>query len=179
MPKKQTQHGATAKGRGTASARTPSSGARPTKSKTQPKRPAKRSPKARATAVRAARWWLIPVAVSVFVALFVLGYYPVARVQYRAVRERGRLEAELRAIEARNGRLAKRVDALKTPEGVEEEARRQFGMVKAGEHLGIVVDGDENKPSGPVVPRIDSDEITVSAGGPWTAFLDGVFGVTE
>jgi cell division protein FtsB len=175
MPKKQTQHGATAKGRGTAPSRTSSANARSTKSK----RPAKRSPKTQATAARAARWWLIPVAVSVGLALFVLGYYPVARVQYRAVRERERLEAELSAIQARNGRLAKRVDALRTPEGVEEEARRQFGMVKSGEHLGVVVDGDENRANGPVVPRIDSDEITVAAGGPWTAFLDGVFGVSE
>ncbi len=109
-------------------------------------------------------------------ALFVLGYYPVARMQYQAVRERRELQAELATIEARNARLSKRVAALETSEGVEIEARQQLGMVRKGESLGIVIDGDE-KPATNAAPRIDSDEVTAAPVGPWTAFLDAVFGV--
>ena len=45
---------------------------------------------------------------------------------------------------------------LETTEGVEAEARTQLGMVKKGESLGIVIDGDE-KPATNAAPRIDSD----------------------
>lgn len=111
-------------------------------------------------------------------ALFVLGYYPVARVQYHAVRQRAKLEAELASIKARNLRLATQVASLQTTEGVEAEARQQLGMVKRGESLGIVIDGDEKRKTSEA-PRIDSDEVTSAPAGPWTAFLDAVFGVSK
>jgi hypothetical protein len=109
-------------------------------------------------------------------ALFVLAYYPVARVQYRAVRERSKLQAELGAIRARNERLSTRVATLETTEGIEAEARTQLGMVKKGESLGIVIDGDE-KSATSAAPKIDSDTIATAPVGPWTAFLDAIFGV--
>lgn len=111
-------------------------------------------------------------------ALFVLAYYPVARVQYQAVRERSRLRAELASIQARNERLETHVATLETTEGIEAEARVQLGMVRKGESLGIVIDGDE-KPATGAAPRIDSDEVTAAPVGPWTAFMDAVFGVRK
>ncbi len=109
-------------------------------------------------------------------ALFVLGYYPVARVQYHAVRERAKLQAQLQALEARNARLKAHVASLNTTEGIEAEARQQLSMVRKGESLGIVIDGDE-KPATEAAPEIDSDAPIDAPAGPWTAFLDAVFGV--
>jgi len=127
------------------------------------------------------RWWLVPIFVVAAVALFVAGYYPVARVQYRETRERARLLAQYDALTARNRRLTAEVARLKTPEGVEDYARSELGMVKAGENVVIVVDGN-NQPSTPAtlgaLPELDnSGETPEPPRGPWTAFLDSVFNV--
>jgi cell division protein FtsL len=121
----------------------------------------------------------MPAALTVLVALFVWAYYPVAAVQYRESRQVAELSAELSTLQARNARLRKQVDRLKTPAGVEDYARSQLGMAKKGENVVVVVDGKKRSAAStePVAPRIDSDEITATVGGPWTAFLDLVFGV--
>ena len=125
------------------------------------------------------RWWLLPVIIIAVVSVFITAYYPVARVQYRETRERTRLQVELDAIRARNNRLRAEVARLKTPEGVEDYARLQLGMVKRGEHQVVVVDGTE--PTRTLVaqgaPRIDSQEAVKPPVGQWTAFLDAIFGV--
>jgi cell division protein FtsL len=127
------------------------------------------------------RWWLLPVFVVAAVALFVYTYYPVARVQYRETREQARLQAEYDALNLRNQRLATQVARLKTPEGVEDYARSQLGMVKAGEHVVVVVDATA-KPgaiaTASTTPQlVRSGETTSAPSGPWTAFLDSVFSV--
>lgn len=111
-------------------------------------------------------------------ALFAWGYYPVAAIQYRQTRERAELAAELKTLQARNDRLRKQVERLKTPDGVEDYARSQLGLVKTGEHAVRVVDGDESAEMSATMaaPKIDSDESSVAPVGPWTAFLDLVFG---
>jgi len=125
------------------------------------------------------RWWLLPLVVLGVVTFFVFAYYPVARVQYRETRERTRLQVELNAIQARNGRLRTEVTRLRTPEGVEDYARMQLGMVKRGEHQVVVVDGTEATQTllAQGSPVIDSQEAVKPPVGPWTAFLDAVFGV--
>jgi cell division protein FtsL len=134
---------------------------------------------ARAREATAHRWWLLPVIIIAVVSLFVAVYYPVARVQYRETRERTRLQAELDAIRARNDRLRAEVARLKTPEGVEDYARVQLGLVKKGEHQVVVVDGTE--PTQTLLaqggPHIDSQEAVKPPVGQWTAFLDAIFGV--
>jgi hypothetical protein len=100
-------------------------------------------------------------------------------VQYRETRQRAMLQAELDATRARNERLRIEVARLRTPEGVEDYARLQLGLVKRGEHQVVVVDGTE--PTQTLVaqgaPIIDSQEAVKPPVGPWTAFLDAVFGV--
>ena len=125
------------------------------------------------------RWWLLPVVVVVVVAVFVAAYYPVARVQYRETRQRARLSAELGAIRARNGRLRSDVARLRTPEGVEDYARLQLGMVKKGEHQVVVVDGTESTRAleAQAVPKIDSQETVKPPVGAWSAFFDAFFGL--
>lgn len=126
------------------------------------------------------RWWMLPIVILALLVFFVATYYPVARVQYRETRERVRLEAELQGLKARNARLRAAVDRLKTPEGVEDYARLQLGMVKKGEHVAVVIDGDETTQSALAAPsaaRVDSEEAAAPPVGPWTAFLDVVFAV--
>ena len=128
------------------------------------------------------RWWLLPFFVVAAVAVFVVTYYPVARVQYMETRQQRQLEAELNALQTRNTRLNDEVTRLKTPEGVEDYARSQLGMVKQGEH--VVVVSDAADPRGvraavnATMPLVDtSADTTTGASGPWTAFLDAVFRV--
>jgi len=125
------------------------------------------------------RWWAVPAAVIAIVAVFGFTYYPVARVQYRETREKVRLEAELRALKARNLRLKKQVARLRTPEGVEDQARTQLGLVKRGEHVVVVNDGTRSQTAtlAMAVPEIDSDYLADQPVGPWTDFLDVVFRV--
>lgn len=146
----------------------------------KPAKPAKRSTDPSV----AWRWWLLPLVVLGVGAIFVFTYYPVAKVQYRETREKARLEAQLKGIQARNQRLQASVDKLKTPEGVEDYARSQLGMVKAGEHVVVVVDGSKPAASLPttalpaITPaKLDSEEAVVPPDGPWTRFLDSIFGV--
>ncbi len=135
--------------------------------------------KRKATRKRAPlQWWTVPVAVVAVLVVFAWAYYPVVRVRYRETREQARLTVELKSIQDRNDRLREQVERLKTPEGVEDYARSQLGLVKEGEHKVVVV--SNRAAAAPPVnssPRIDSDETTASPSGPWTAFLDLVFGV--
>jgi cell division protein FtsB len=126
------------------------------------------------------RWWLLPLLVIALAVVFAATYYPVAKVQYRETRQRALLRAELEGVRARNARLAAQVDRLKTPEGVEDYARVQLGLVKAGEKVGVVVDESASMPATITVAsnlHLDSEEAVVPPIGPWTAFLDSVFGI--
>ena len=134
---------------------------------------------AQQTQAQPGRWWALPTATLVLLGVFAWSYYPVARVQYRETREKARLEAELTALQARNTRLRAEVARLRTPEGVEEYARSELGLVKRGERVAMVVDGNEAAKASAAlaVPEIDGDEALEGPVGPWTAFLDIVFGV--
>jgi cell division protein FtsB len=125
------------------------------------------------------RWWLLPPIVIAAVALFIVTYYPVARVQYRETRKRAALQAEFSSLQSRNSRLSGEVARLKTPEGVEDYARSQLGMVKRGEHVVVVTDGTSEPAAVTTLgstPQLEnSDETTAAPTGPWSAFLDSVF----
>jgi cell division protein FtsL len=125
------------------------------------------------------RWWLVPVSSVLIIALFGAVYYPVARVQYRETRERAKLEAERDALIARNDRLRREVERLRTPEGVEDHARTQLGLVRDGERVVVVRDanGEMLSAPAPVVGEIDSARVREQAVGPWTALLDLAFGL--
>lgn len=68
-------------------------------------------------------------------------------------RERGRLEREVaaqqarnRELEARNRKLDAEVELLKSGIGVEERARRDLGLVGEGEVFYMLLDERERKP---------------------------------
>lgn len=175
MKPKNTKHGASANAR-----RAPKGADRSVSFASKPSQNGQPKRKAAARPLFVPRWWMLPIVIVAVLAIFVATYYPVARVQYRETRERVRLEAELRALKARNARLHAAVDRLRTPEGVEDYARLQLGMVKKGEHVAVVIDGDETTQSvlaASPAARIDSEEAAAPPVGPWTAFLDVVFAV--
>ncbi len=124
-------------------------------------------------------WWTTPLAGVLVVAVFGMAYYPVLRVQYREYRDRAQLRAELDMIEARNARLEAQVARLRTPEGVEDYARTQLGLVKRGETFVVVRDPSSpgKRPAISAVPEVDSDNTPRESGDPWTALLDFVFDV--
>jgi cell division protein FtsL len=184
MTPRNTQQGASASARRTSSRKSrtaPSSATRPSR----PASPAKPARKKSDTVPNGgARWWrwlLLPAFVVAAAAICVYVYYPVAKVQYSEVQAKARLQTELNSLQSRNDRLRTEVARLKTPEGVEDSARVQLGMVKRGENVVVVVDGNKPAPalasSSTIVPRVVSDEPTVAPAGAWTAFLDSVFGV--
>ncbi len=115
-------------------------------------------------------------AVAALLVFTIWCFYPVARVQYREQRERARLERELEALKASNAELRARVDRLKTPEGVEDVARRKMGYVREGEHAYVVTDWVTTESSATTLSRVRK-----RAEPPPTPvmerILDAVFGV--
>lgn len=95
--------------------------------------------------------------------------YPVLKLQYEHQRELHTLEAELESLKERNGELREEVDELKTPEGVEEIARKTLGLVKPGEQAYVVTGGSIGETSATPEPQ-DSDEPM------WQGVLDSLFG---
>lgn len=178
-----TQHGATANRR-----RSSSGGARRASSRRDSGRPAR---PARTRSVRetppARRGFHVPTRrllaalALASVAFTIWSFYPVARVHYVEEREHARLHAELESIQARNARLSKQVARLRTPEGVEDEARETLGLVKQGEHPVVVLDTNADPAASTVskVPEVDTEEPASAPRGPWTPVLDLVFGVHE
>lgn len=101
--------------------------------------------------------------------------YPVLRLQYQQQREKSTLEQELAGLKDRNENLRAQVDRLKTPEGVEEAARETLGLVKKGEQVYVVTDGETTRAAEPQVGE-QTRSITASETSVWTKVLDAVFG---
>ncbi len=57
-------------------------------------------------------------------------------------------QRELETLTQRQQALSAKIDQLKSPEGVEEEIRNKFGLVKEGEQVAVIV--DSNTDSEPV-----------------------------
>lgn len=117
----------------------------------------------------------MPLGIIVVLVAVAWSFYPVARLQYAEEREQARLEAELDGLKDRNAELREQVDRLKTPEGVEEIARENLGMVKEGENLVVVVDGTETCVEPVTEPSTDC--IPEPEPSAWQRILDTVFGV--
>lgn len=143
-----------------------------------PARTTSRTPGLRGIFAGAPRGVVIPIVIAGVLAFSVWSFYPVARVQYREERQKAKLEAEYAALKERNARLAKQVARLRTPEGVEDVARENLGLVKQGEHPVVVVDPNADTTAA-AVPTIDSEPEVSAPRGPWTAALDAFFGYDE
>ena len=111
-------------------------------------------------------------------AFIVYMLYPVARNYYTTWRENNRLEAEYQALLERNAKIEQLVEALKTPEGIEDWARQQYGWVLEGEKAvnvtGLEIrDSSRGLPSSVEPGSVDIEETW------WMILLDFIFGVEE
>ncbi len=160
--KKTSQHGAKVSARGKRGVRVRSSA--------HPRPATKKTAKAR----KHEKKLLTPLSLStILLVVFVFSVwslYPVAKMQYQEERNKARLEAELEALKENNARLRAEVDRLKTPEGVEEVAREELGLVKEGENLYVVMDSQPESVTVPSDPEPHLDE------NAWLRVLDVVFG---
>lgn len=119
--------------------------------------------------------WFAPFAIVALIVVAAWSFYPVARIQYQEQREKARLESELAGLQERNERLRAEVDRLKTPEGVEQVARESLGLVKEGENVYVVLDGDETEATPTTRPQSAVSYQDDAAG--WQRVLDVLFGV--
>ena len=86
--------------------------------------------------------------------------YPVGQTYYQTVRSEQRLQAELDAVNARNDKISKQNEALGTDEGVENQARSEFGWTKEGESAGVVTNTDEQTDTSTTLPeQVDGSKI--------------------
>lgn len=121
--------------------------------------------------------WLAPVAIATLIIVAAWSFYPVARMQYREEREKQRLEQELTSLKTRNSKLRAEVDRLKTPEGVEEVARENLGLVKEGENLYVVVDEQSMVATNTAAPdTAPKAQAATEDGSGWQEALDLIFG---
>ncbi|MBU4556054.1 MAG: septum formation initiator family protein [Actinobacteria bacterium] len=121
--------------------------------------------------------WVVPTSIAILVVIAAWSFYPVARMQYCEQREKQRLEVELASLKERNSKLRAEVDRLKTPEGVEEVARENLGLVKEGENLYVVL--DEQQPESTTTAAPDTAPTAAAIAGDsssWQRALDMIFG---
>ena len=160
---------ASSSGRRSAPRSSAGAGTRRTASKRTTSRPTSKRTAARRPSARRSIPW--PVYIAFLLAFALWSFYPAARVEYAEQREKARLEAQLIQLRQRNTTLREQVDRLKTPEGVEDLARRNLGYVEPGENAYVVGDSEE---ATPVVSTARSTEASSSLG---QRILDYVFAV--
>lgn len=89
-------------------------------------------------------------------AIFGLALYGPAQQYYHQMRETDRLQAEYVAVSERTAALQSQIDALQSPEGIEDKAHSDLGYVKQGEQTatvkGITIE-DTSEFSSNVIPN--------------------------
>ncbi len=169
---RRTQNGASANARRASSSKKRSSGAssRRTSANTRKTSAKRGTPRRRNRSTLA-----FLIVLGVFLAA-VWTLYPVLRLQYQQQRQVASLEAELEGLKDRNSQLAEQIDRLKTPEGVEEAARQNLGLVKDGEQA-YVVTGKEDPDRDPDAVDAKTRSAQDESASLWTRVLDALFGV--
>ncbi len=100
--------------------------------------------------------------------------YPVSKTWYKSLRDEQRQTAILEAENARNEELSKANEALKTEEGIEDEARKS-GYVKKGEKSVSVSNGSDSGDTSTGLPA-QIDETKIHAPQTWYyKILDTIF----
>ena len=108
------------------------------------------------------------------IVLSVAIVYPAARPYYTAVRDGQRYDAQLAAVQERNDALKEETEALKTNEGIEAQARNDYGYVKKGDKSAVVTNAKDSSASNTKPGQVDIDAI--KAPKTWYySILDKVF----
>lgn len=108
--------------------------------------------------------------VLIVIAIALFGLYVPGKEYYHALRDQQRLENELALNEARNAQMKEKVDGLQTPQGIEDEARENYGLVLPGENAVNVVE-ESTQTSPPVV----TEDVKAGSGqAPSTWYYDAL-----
>lgn len=121
-----------------------------------------------------------PFAIACCVVLFVaVLLYPVGRDYYKTLRHEQRLQAQVEAASDRNDAIEAENDALNTPEGIENQAHTEYGLVLEGENAVIITNEQGTVDNASRLPdHLDIDSI--HAPSTWYySILDTVFFVHE
>jgi hypothetical protein len=100
--------------------------------------------------------------------------WPALKLEYQTSRNFAGLEQQYRDLKTRNASMEAQVAELKTPQGVENAARENLGLVKAGEHAYVVMESGASTATPSVAASITPD-----ARPAWQVVLDFVFGVNS
>ena len=84
--------------------------------------------------------------------------YPIGCTYYQALRQEQTLQAELDAVNQRNEKTDAENKQLETDEGVENQAREEYGWVKNDEKATVVVNSDDSG-SGDMPSQVDGSKI--------------------
>lgn len=96
----------------------------------------------------------------VLVVLSVVILYPAGQTYYQSMREEQRLQAEYNAILERNAVVEDQNRQLETDEGVENQARKEYGWTKEGEDAAVVRNPGDTSSSSTTLPnQVDVDAI--------------------
>ena len=97
--------------------------------------------------------------VLVFAVVCAAILYPVAKPYYTAFRDGQRSEAQIAAVQERNEALEEENESLKTDEGIEAQARNDYGYVMEGEESAVVTNVEGSSSITDVPDQVDVDEI--------------------
>lgn len=96
--------------------------------------------------------------VVAFVLIVGIVLYPIGCTYYQAMRQQQQLQAVLDAVNERNDAIDNENKQLETDEGVENQARQEYGWVKDGENATVVTNGSDG--SGNDMPsQVDETKI--------------------
>jgi Septum formation initiator len=100
--------------------------------------------------------------------------WPALKLEYQTSRNFAGLEQQYKDLKTRNASMEAQVAELKTPQGVEDAARENLGLVKAGEHAYVVMESGASTATPSAAASITPD-----ARPAWQVVLDFVFGVDQ
>ena len=129
-----------------------------------------------------ARWFLlVPLVLTLFIAVLLAWTYEPAEIWYREVRQKRVLEETLAGIQEYNEQLREELRSLETTAGVEDYARRELGFVLEGDQVIIVTRGGVpiQEPATSREAAITSIPENAQPFGAWTDFLDTFFSIDE
>lgn len=146
--------------------------------KDKKRKPAQRQDVPGAKSKKPLSWKPFALAVGIILLVLVL-LYPVGRDYYKTLRMEQRLQAQLDAVNARNDAVEAENEALQTDEGVENQARTEYGWVREGENSAVVTNQEGTVDNASRLPdHLDTDSI--HAPSTWYySILDTIFFVHE
>lgn len=101
-------------------------------------------------------------------ALLIRGAWGAWQKQRESGNNLDRVEQELYIARSRERELGQSIERIKTPDGVENEIRQKFSVVKPGEEIVLIVDESKNK--------TDSDNNSTSFIGKVGRWFANLFG---